>query len=105
MPRGVPFFDTRRNFLSESLGEAAHYVARKVDPRTIVGNVEGLDGCLLGILLIAAEWFQRDKQHALQTPHNGRLRNRWVRGALYVAIVCITLIFRGDQQTFIFSQS
>ena len=56
------------------------------------------------IILLVAEWLQRDKQHALDIPKKGILRYHFVRLTLYAAIFIIIFVLSGDVQTFIYFQ-
>ncbi|MFZ1730381.1 MAG: MBOAT family O-acyltransferase [Bacteroidota bacterium] len=57
---------------------------------------------LIAIFFLAAEWLQRDKQHALEFK-NWRLPLP-LRWGLYYGIVLLIMYFGGDQQAFIYFQ-
>lgn len=90
-------------FRAESIGQAFSYLgsifsislfsAPQVFPETTI---------LFIIILIAAEWIQRDKQHALQMTEvsNDKIMN-WI---LYYGILILILYFQGTRQEFIYFQ-
>ena len=57
-----------------------------------------------GLLLLAVEWLQREKQHALQFSDIRPFCYRPVRWAVYYAILLIIAKFAGTSQTFIYVQ-
>ena len=57
-----------------------------------------------GLLLLAVEWLQREKQHALQFSDIRPFCYRPVRWAVYYAILLIIAKFAGTSQTFIYFQ-
>ena len=56
------------------------------------------------ILLLFAEWLQRNKQHALQLPEICPFNYRIVRWAVYYLILLIIAKFAGTSQSFIYFQ-
>ena len=58
---------------------------------------------LLGVIIfMSAEWFQRDKQYALDL---SLIRGgRWVRWGIYLSIILAIISFGGQQQEFIYFQ-
>ena len=57
-----------------------------------------------GLALLAVEWFQRDKQHALQFSNIKPFNYRWVRWGIYYLILSIIFKYSGENQTFIYFQ-
>ena len=56
-------------------------------------------------MLLICEWIQRDKQHALQFSINGIIaRNAWLRFAIYLILIMLTLSLAGTQSEFIYFQ-
>lgn len=53
-------------------------------------------------MMILMEWFQRDKEHALEWT-NTRIPG-WVRWSVYYAIIAMMFIFGGETQEFIYFQ-
>ena len=58
----------------------------------------------LAILLLLAEWLQRDKQHALQFPDSRLFSYRIVRWGVYIFITMIISVYAGASQQFIYFQ-
>ena len=57
------------------------------------------------IIMLIAEWFQRDKQHALEFVNcQGFLRYRIARWTIYMSVLLLTLVFAGEQSQFIYFQ-
>lgn len=59
---------------------------------------------VFGVVLLVAEWFQRDKQHALQAEGSRVFAFRAMRWAVYYAILLVIFKFAGSSQTFIYFQ-
>ena len=49
--------------------------------------LHGVAYTCLGFVLLAAEWIQRDKQHALQFPNTRIFKLIWIRWAIYLLII------------------
>ena len=64
----------------------------------------GVKPLLFGFLLLMVEWFQRDKQHALQFPNTKPFSSRITRWGVYYLICLLILGFSGSSQTFIYFQ-
>ncbi len=61
--------------------------------------------CLcFGFVLLAIEWLQRDKQHALQFGNKKFFSYRAVRWGIYYLIILVCFRFAGSSQTFIYFQ-
>ena len=95
-------------FRSQSIGQAFDYISaifsnRFIDPTMMTVGIKGFS---FGILLLIIEWFQRDKQHALQFPDKGLFRYAWFRLCIYYSIL-IVIAFVTDNvsgQEFIYFQ-
>lgn len=59
---------------------------------------------LQSLLMLAVEWVQREKQHALQLPDNWLFRRKSVRWGLYVLLYIFILSSTGKDETFIYFQ-
>lgn len=59
---------------------------------------------LYGAALLFVEWFQREKQHALQFPDIRPFRYRWVRWTVYYILLVLIAQKLGNEQTFIYFQ-
>ena len=84
-------------FRSQSIGQAFDYISaifsnRFIDPTMMTVGIKGFS---FGILLLIIEWFQRDKQHALQFPDKGPFCYRCFRFIIYYAII-ITIVIISD---------
>lgn len=56
------------------------------------------------LVLLIIEWFQRDKQHALQLPNNRLFRHQSIRWSLYVTLYVYIISATGTSQTFLYFQ-
>ena len=90
-------------FRAESISHAVSYLAGIFQP-SILSYPEVGSPKLVGViaLLVIAEWFQREKQHALQL--HGAIWTKPVRWAAYYGIVVLVIAFGGRQQEFIYFQ-
>ena len=59
---------------------------------------------IYGFAMLAIEWLQRDKQHALQLPDKGIFKLRAVRWGVYVLLATLAITLTGASQTFIYFQ-
>ena len=100
-------------FRAETMTDAINYLASLFSPSLfdIAGSIGTLRSLDLKIivsslaLLLVCEWIQRDKQHALQFSNNGIIaRNAWLRFAIYLILIMLTLSLAGTQSEFIYFQ-
>jgi len=57
------------------------------------------------IIMLVAEWLQREKQHALELVGcKGLLKYRTMRWTIYMIVLLVTLVFAGEQSQFIYFQ-
>ncbi len=92
-------------FRAESMTQAAEYLTAMVrnkffDP-SLLYNKPYL---LFGMALLAIEWLQRDKQHALQFSAIKPFNYRAVRWGIYFLIIMMISIYAGASQQFIYFQ-
>jgi D-alanyl-lipoteichoic acid acyltransferase DltB (MBOAT superfamily) len=90
-------------FRAESLSQAFLYI-KNIFSRSLFSYPAGLNIKLiipLLVLLLSAEWLQRNKQHALQLNHRIPVFLRW---AIYYAILFLIIKYGGSQQSFIYFQ-
>lgn len=99
-------------FRAEDIGQAGRFIAR-ICSRALFEPVvwpdswfeSSLINALIGIVLVmGAEWFQRDKQHALQFSGRGILRFASARAAVYYLLAAAVYLMFAQQQTFIYFQ-
>lgn len=68
-------------------------------------TLEGLETPWLTIgfiaVMLGAEWFNREKEHGLEL---SGVRQGWLRGAIYYALVAVILIFTTESENFIYFQ-
>ena len=92
-------------FRAESITQAASYLsAMTVNLSFGPHPVYSCEGLIFGIALLFVEWFQRDKQHALQFSTQGVFKYRLVRWSVYYIILFMMMRFSGNSQTFIYFQ-
>jgi len=90
-------------FRSPSVNDAFLYYTECFSPTLLnFPEVFPKKTLILILILVVAEWSQRDKQHALQLGHLPLSRiTRW---SIYYFIIFIILLFGGSQQEFIYFQ-
>jgi len=92
-------------FRSETMTQAADYLSAMVTNKFYDSNaLYGMNYMRYGLLLLAVEWLQRDKQHALQFSNRKPFNYRFVRWGIYYAILVIIACYAGTSQTFIYFQ-
>jgi hypothetical protein len=92
-------------FRSESLGQAIGFLQHLFSPSIVnVGGLDCMGTLLLCLLMLGVEWLQRDKEHALQMDGVKFFTSPFVRYAVYLALLVITIHFTGEVQTFIYFQ-
>lgn len=92
-------------FRAENMSQAFHFITSLfTNPFIGYGFIDGKKWLFAGILLICAEWLQREKHHFLDLSTNGIFRYRIVRWGIYYAIICLILNFSGSSQSFIYFQ-
>ena len=90
-------------FRSESVGGAFAYFSGIFSASLIsVPEVLPMKIVFLILFLVSAEWFQRNKQHALQIDKS--IFPRMIRWVGYYVIIGLILVFGGNQQEFIYFQ-
>ena len=92
-------------FRSEDMTSAIGYISRMFLTMFDSCSV-GFGKVLLlgGTSLLIVEWLQRDKQHALQFAGIRLFQHRWVRWAIYYAMIVLIAQNVGSRQTFIYFQ-
>ena len=94
-------------FRAPSIGQAYEYfsclVTNGFAGPSIIDSYSKLF-CLFAIILLALEWIQRDKQHALQFPDTSLFNNRIIRWGLYLFLILLIITFTGQSQAFIYFQ-
>ena len=92
-------------FRAESIAQAGEFLSAMVTNRFYDASMlYGTNYLFSGLLLLAVEWLQRDKQHALQLPSKGLFKYTLVRYGLYLAMLLLIIKFSGEVQTFIYFQ-
>ena len=92
-------------FRSDSITQAASFLSTMMVNQSLESHpVYSCAGLVFGIALLFVEWFQRDKQHALQFSTSSVFKYRCVRWSVYYIILFIMMRFSGDSQTFIYFQ-
>ena len=96
-------------FRSENISQAIDYLSSMFTHKFFdFSMLHGVAYTCLGFVLLAAEWIQRDKQHALQFPNTRIFKLIWIRWAIYLLIINLiiftTYSLNGKSQTFIYFQ-
>lgn len=99
-------------FRAETMGDAIHYLSSMFNASLfdVAASVEGLKGLQLTrlvpalVVMMACEWIQRDKQHALQFVNHKMAGYAWIRYAFYIISVMLIIVLAGSQSEFIYFQ-
>ena len=92
-------------FRAETMTQAVEYLSAMVTNRFFdVSALHGETYLFMGFALLAVEWLQRDKQHALQFSSNRPFNYRLLRWSIYYIILLIIVKYAGSSQTFIYFQ-
>ena len=86
----------------EQLADLLHYMT--TNKFFDLSQTYGKAFLLQSLLMLAVEWVQREKQHALQLPDNWLFRRKYVRWGLYVLLYIFILSSTGKDETFIYFQ-
>ena len=93
-------------FRAETLTQAWQYLSRMFTTPLEGNSVNSLKYTFFFVvIMLLAEWMQRDKQHALEFVNSeGILKYRVVRWSIYISVLMMTLVFAGEQSQFIYFQ-
>ncbi|MFR9649384.1 MAG: MBOAT family O-acyltransferase [Rikenellaceae bacterium] len=92
-------------FRAESISDAWMYITNIFsDSLFDVSFIYGKMIIRYIFILIAVEWLQRDKQHALQLPNKHIFKYSFVRFTLYLGLILFIILFQGEQGDFIYFQ-
>ena len=92
-------------FRAESMTQAVDFLTAMVSNRFFDASaLHGVTYIYFGIALLAVEWLQRDKQHALQFSDAKPFNHRLVRWGVYYIILLLIAKYAGSRQTFIYFQ-
>lgn len=89
-------------FRAESIADAGTYLKLMFSHFSPVTFIMGKIPLVWVALLLAAEWATRHYETPLTLPHIGLWRHAWVRWSVCTALFCITVIFAGSTQDFIY---
>ena len=92
-------------FRAESMTQAVGFLTAMISNRFFdTSALPGVTYMCFGIALLAVEWLQRDKQHALQFSDAKPFNHRLVRWGIYYIILLLIAKYAGSSQTFIYFQ-
>lgn len=92
-------------FRAESMTQAVDFLTAMVSNRFFdASDLHGVTYIYFGIALLAVEWLQRNKQHALQFSDAKPFNHRLVRWGVYYIILLLIAKYAGSSQTFIYFQ-
>ena len=92
-------------FRADSMPQAVSFLsAMFTNPFFDASRLPGVNYLCFGLVLLAVEWLQRDKQHALQFPNVKPFQYRFVRWGVYYGVIVLIARFAGASQTFIYFQ-
>ena len=90
-------------FRADSVGRAFSYIGTMFSKSIVSISLENRHLQCMAFILAAMviEWIQRDKEHALNLD---RVRSGFLRYAIYLAVILVTLVFSTDSSAFIYAQ-
>lgn len=94
-------------FRAEDMTQAVNYLSAMVNNKFFdVSQLHGKEPAVYGFIVIILEWFQRNKQHALQFPDNKYFAFLPFRWLVYLFLLLIILFLQNDSssQQFIYFQ-
>lgn len=98
-------------FRADSMTQSIDFLWKMINPANFIAGFNytpGLKYQLMyvgfGVLLLVAEWLQRDKQHALQIDHTKLFRQAWTRIVAYYVILLFIISGAGRSEAFIYFQ-
>ena len=92
-------------FRAESMTQAVDFLTAMVSNRFFDASaLHEVTYMCFGIALLAVEWLQRDKQHALQFSDAKPFNHRLIRWGVYYIILLLIAKYAGSSQTFIYFQ-
>ena len=92
-------------FRAENMNQSVDYLSAMFSNRFYDStNMPGLKYLVFGLILLAIEWLQRERQHALQLPAIRLFDFRIVRWGIYYFILIVIAKYSGSSQTFIYFQ-
>lgn len=94
-------------FRSNNISEAFSFITRMFTTYSFENNLEcgkGIYYLFIGFVMLATEWVQRDKNHALQLNEKHLFKYQPMRWSIYIFIVLTIVFFQGNSQTFLYFQ-
>ena len=97
-------------FRADNVGDALLFIRGILSssilskPMLLIDNITLIITLLLIFVLLTLEWFQRDKQHALQFNDRKPFKYRWVRWIIYYTLLVLIWLNIGNEQSFIYFQ-
>lgn len=92
-------------FRAPSMTDAIAYVSHTMSSFHDIATLQhGKLPLLYCLIIVAAEWIQRRKAHALCLDSGFAARSATVRWAVYLLVAMSIIVLRGDSQTFIYFQ-
>lgn len=92
-------------FRSDNIVQAWDYLGRMCSLSLLdIDMIYGKKALCYILILLFVEWFQRNKQHAMQIPSKGILKYQPARLMLYYLLILTTILLAGEQETFVYFQ-
>lgn len=88
-------------FRADTIGDAWGYICHMFTSGEWGLPVHGKGVVVYALLMLAVEWVQRTREHALQLD---AVKSRWVRGAIYYALIIVILWQESSSVQFIYFQ-
>lgn len=94
-------------FRAHSLPQAVAYFGGIFSPTILdVELARYLKALPFALIMLAAEWLQRDKEHALQVPISGKgpMNVTAIRWTVYIVVALMTLVFAVEEAEYVYFQ-
>lgn len=88
-------------FRADTIGGAWGYISHMITSGEWAMPVHGKEVLVYALLMLAVEWVQRTREHALQLD---AVKSRWVRGLIYYALIIVILWQESSSVQFIYFQ-
>lgn len=88
-------------FRADTIGDAYGYIVRMFASGQWCVPVHGKEPLCYAVIMLIAEWLQRNREHALQLDG---VKNRWIRIMIYYAIIVAILWQESSSVQFIYFQ-
>lgn len=91
-------------FRADNITIAWHYIVRMLTDWHFTPPLIGKKAMLYILLMLAIEWFQRNKKHSFEIAGHGLMRYTIIRWSVYVVFILMIMLYHGVAGEFIYFQ-